>query len=110
MKRSRLLPGGLAATGLLLLSACVSQKDTLIRQGYPLACADGLDDGCHSGHKTGGGLCDEFNKDPRRFDAESQYARDGQTGSGNASPRSRRPNGRPGWSSNNRSPGNGART
>ena len=52
MKRSRLLPG----TRLLLLSACASQKETMIDQGYPLAYADGFDDGCHSGHKAGGNL------------------------------------------------------
>ena len=74
MKRSRLLLGGLAASGMVLLSACASQKDTMIEQGYPLAYADGFDDGCHSGHKAGGSLFDEFKKDPRRFEAESQYA------------------------------------
>ena len=70
MKRSRLLPG----TRLLLLSACASQKETMIDQGYPLAYADGFDDGCHSGHKAGSNLFEEFKKDPRRFEADSQYA------------------------------------
>jgi len=74
MKRSRLLLGGLAASGMVLLSACASQKDTMIKQGYPLAYADGFDDGCHSGHKAGGSLFDDFKKDPRRFEAERQYA------------------------------------
>jgi len=66
MKGSRVLPGASAAAVLVLLSAGVSQKDSMIRQGYPLADADGFDDGCHRGHKAGGSLFDDFKNDPRR--------------------------------------------
>ena len=58
----------------LLLTGCVSQKDTMIKQGYPLAYAEGFDDGCHSGRQAGGSVFDQFKKDVRRFEAEKQYA------------------------------------
>ena len=61
-------------SGLLLLSGCVSQKEAMIKQGYPLAYAEGFDDGCHSGNRAGGSLFDEFKKDVRRFEADKQYA------------------------------------
>lgn len=56
------------------LGGCVSEHDTMIREGYPLAYADGFDDGCHSGHQAGGNLFDRFKKDLRRFDADDRYA------------------------------------
>lgn len=46
----------------------------MIQQGYPLAYADGFDDGCHSGKKAGGSLFDQFKKDVNRFEKDSQYA------------------------------------
>ncbi len=57
-----------------LLSACASQRDIMIDQGYPVAYADGYDDGCHSGNKAGGSLFDQFKKDVAKFDADKQYA------------------------------------
>ncbi len=59
---------------LFVTSGCVSQKDNMIKQGYPLPYADGFDDGCHSGKKAGGSMFDQFKKDVRRFEADSQYA------------------------------------
>jgi hypothetical protein len=56
------------------LSGCTSQKELMVQQGYPLAYADGFDDGCHSGNKAGGSLFDQFKKDVNRFDDDSQYA------------------------------------
>ena len=55
------------------LSGCVSEKESMIKQGYPLAYADGFDDGCHSGRKAGGNIFENFRKDVRRFEADSQY-------------------------------------
>ena len=55
-------------------SGCASQKEIMIQQGYPLAYADGFDDGCHSGNKAGGSLFDQFKKDVNRFEKDSQYA------------------------------------
>ena len=63
-----------AAIFLLVLSGCVTQKEAMIKEGYPLAYADGFDDGCHSGNKAGGSLFDQFKKDVRRFEKDSQYA------------------------------------
>lgn len=56
------------------ISGCVSQKESMIKQGYPLAYADGFDDGCHSGNKAGGSMFEEFKKDVKRFENDSQYA------------------------------------
>lgn len=63
-----------ASCCVLLLAGCVSQKDTMIEHGYPLAYAEGFDDGCHSGRQAGGSVFDQFKKDVRRFDDEKQYA------------------------------------
>ncbi len=58
----------------ITFSGCMSQKESLIKQGYPVAYADGFDDGCHSGKKAGGNMFDQFKKDVRRFHSDSQYA------------------------------------
>lgn len=58
----------------LLISGCMSQKEMMIKQGYPLPYADGFDDGCHSGKKAGGYLFDQFKKDVKRFNSDSDYA------------------------------------
>lgn len=50
------------------LSGCVTQKESMIKQGYPLPYADGFDDGCHSGKKAGGSMFDQFKKDVPRFE------------------------------------------
>ena len=62
------------ASCLILLSGCVTQKETMIKQGYPLSYAEGFDDGCHSGNKAGGSLFDQFKKDVRRFESDTKYA------------------------------------
>ena len=62
------------ASCFLILSGCVTQKEAMIKEGYPLAYADGFDDGCHSGRKAGGSMFDQFKKDVRRFDGDNQYA------------------------------------
>ena len=64
----------------LLLTGCVSQKDTMIKQGYPLAYAEGFDDGCHSGRQAGGSVFDQFKKDVRRFEGEKQFAQGSSDG------------------------------
>ncbi|MCB1923136.1 MAG: hypothetical protein KDJ27_05205 [Gammaproteobacteria bacterium] len=58
----------------LMLGACVSQHDAMVAKGYPADYADGFDDGCHSGHKAGGNLFDEFRKDVERFARDDRYA------------------------------------
>jgi hypothetical protein len=59
---------------LFMLWGCVSQRDAMVQQGYPLSYADGFDDGCHSGKKAGGSMFDQFKKDVRRFQTDKQYA------------------------------------
>ena len=63
-----------AVSCVLLLSGCISQKETMVNQGYPLAYAEGYDDGCHSGKQAGGSLFDQFSKDVRRFESHNDYA------------------------------------
>ncbi len=74
MKNINLLITAAAVSFLLLLSGCVSQKETMVNQGYPLAYAEGYDDGCHSGRQAGGSMFDQFKKDVRRFDSDKDYA------------------------------------
>ena len=59
---------------LVLLSGCATQKEIMIKKGYPLAYADGFDDGCHSGKKAGGSYFDQFKKEVNRFESDNQYA------------------------------------
>jgi hypothetical protein len=59
---------------LTILTGCADQKETTLKQGYPIAYVDGFDDGCHSGNKAGGSLFDQFKKDVNRFSSEKQYA------------------------------------
>jgi uncharacterized protein YceK len=59
---------------LVLLSGCVTQKEIMLKQGYPVAYADGFDDGCHSGKKAGGSYFDQFKKDVNRFESDNKYA------------------------------------
>ena len=56
-----------------ILSGCVSQKDSMIKQGYPVDYADGFEDGCHSGKKAGGSMFDQFKKDVSRFEKHQEY-------------------------------------
>lgn len=62
------------ASCMLLLAGCATQKETMLKEGYPLSYADGFDDGCHSGNQAGGSLFDELKKDVRRFNNEKDYA------------------------------------
>jgi len=64
----------LAILAAIAVTGCLSTHDSMVRDGYPLPYADGFEDGCHSGHKAGGSLFDQFRKDVRRMNAETQYA------------------------------------
>ena len=59
---------------LSLISGCATQKEIMIKEGYPLSYAEGFDDGCHSGNKAGGSLFDQFKKDIREFESDKKYA------------------------------------
>ena len=63
-----------ASIPVLTLSGCATQSETMISQGYPAAYAEGFEDGCHSGNKAGGSYFDQFKKDVRRFNDDSDYA------------------------------------
>ena len=67
---------GLGSTLLigLALSGCMSQKDIMVKDGYPLAYATGFEDGCHSGHKAGGSMFEQFKKDVKAFNTSKDYA------------------------------------
>ncbi len=74
MKTVHLLLLALTCSLIFILAGCVSQRDTMIQQGYPRSYADGFEDGCHSGKKAGGSMFDQFKKDVRRFQTDKQYA------------------------------------
>ncbi len=74
MKITQILLLSLACSLFLILAGCVSQRDTMVQQGYPPSYADGFEDGCHSGRKAGGSMFDQFKKDVRRFQTDKQYA------------------------------------
>jgi hypothetical protein len=57
-----------------LISGCMTEKEIMIKEGYPLAYVDGFDDGCHSGRSAGGSNFDRFKKDINRFEKEAKYA------------------------------------
>ena len=63
----------IAAISGAFLASCVSQKEGMVKEGYPVSYADGFDDGCHSGKKAGGNMFEQFKKDVRRFEYDSQY-------------------------------------
>jgi len=60
--------------GVIVLAGCASRKESMLKQGYPRSYVDGFDDGCQSGKKAGGSMFDQFKKDVRRFQSDSQYA------------------------------------
>ncbi len=63
-----------AVACLFVTAGCVSQKQTMVNQGFPISYADGFDDGCHSGKKAGGNMFEQFKKDVNRFGVDRQYA------------------------------------
>ena len=74
MKTTSMVKTVAAASCLLLVTGCATQKEKMIEEGYPLSYADGFDDGCHSGNQAGGSLFDQFKKDVTRFDSDNDYA------------------------------------
>ncbi len=74
MKNRNNLPALLTCCAMLLMSSCVSQKQSMINQGFPRPYADGFDEGCHSGKQAGGNMFEQFRKDTRRFASDNQYA------------------------------------
>lgn len=64
----------LAAVGMLILTGCATERETMIQQGYPPAYADGYADGCHSGKAAGGDMFEHFTKNINRFSRDPQYA------------------------------------
>ncbi len=57
-----------------MITGCETQRESMIKEGYPLAYANGFDDGCHSGNKAGGSLFDQFKKDVRLFGSDKKYS------------------------------------
>ena len=69
----QLLLGSFVMGSLLITTGCVSQKESMIKEGYPVAYADGFEDGCHSGKKAAGSMFDQFKKDVNRFEKHDKY-------------------------------------
>ena len=56
------------------LAACTSEQDELVERGYPPAYAEGYDHGCASGKAAAGGLFEEAQRDPERYQGGGEYA------------------------------------
>jgi len=73
MKYRKVVLVGSTFVSLFIFSACATQAETMVQEGYPLAYAQGFDDGCHSGKKAGGSMFDQFKKDVNRFGQHGKY-------------------------------------
>jgi hypothetical protein len=74
MKQLSSISGMILSISIVALSGCATQSETMKNQGYPVAYAEGFEDGCHSGKKAGGSYFDQFRKDVRRFNSDGDYA------------------------------------
>ena len=74
MRQLKRISGIIIALPFMALPGCATQSETMKSQGYPVAYADGFEDGCHSGKKAGGSYFDQFRKDVRRFNSDGDYA------------------------------------
>jgi uncharacterized protein YceK len=74
LKNIVVISGLILTFSIFSLSGCATQSETMKSQGYPAAYAEGFEDGCHSGKKAGGSYFDQFKKDVRRFNSDSDYA------------------------------------
>ena len=64
----------LLAVMVVALAACTSTTEGLIERGYPPAYAEGYDHGCASGKAEGGGLFEQAQRDPERYQDAGEYA------------------------------------
>ena len=58
---------------ILYLTGCASQKEIMLKQGYPPAYAEGYQDGCNSGNNAAGSIVDQFKKNIQRYEQDSNY-------------------------------------
>ncbi len=58
---------------ILCLTGCASQKEMMIRQGYPPAYAEGYQDGCTSGNNAAGSIMDQFRKNVQQYQQDTNY-------------------------------------
>jgi len=63
----------IAASLSIMLFGCVSQKETMIKQGFPPVYAEGFQDGCDSGNNAGGSVLDQFKKNIELYNHNSDY-------------------------------------
>ena len=73
MKYTKVLLLSSTLASLFIFSACATQEEIMVQEGYPQAYAKGFDDGCHSGKKAGGSLFDQFKKDVNHFGSHGKY-------------------------------------
>jgi len=65
---------GSVVSATLLFTGCASQSQTMVQEGYPVAYAQGFEDGCASGKQAGGSMFDRFKKDVNRFGSDRKYS------------------------------------
>ncbi len=65
---------GLLVITFVFLSACSTEKERMLKKGYPKQYADGYQDGCSTGRAAAGGL-GSMDKKIRMYDANKDYRR-----------------------------------
>ena len=58
---------------ILTLGGCASQKEMMVKEGYPPGYAEGYEDGCGSGNNAAGSVLDAFKKNVSRYERDSTY-------------------------------------
>ncbi len=59
-------------SALFLLSGCVSDKERMIKEGYPKLYAQGYEDGCYTGRSMAGGF-GNMEKKVRLYESDKDY-------------------------------------
>ena len=65
---------GLLLFAALVFSGCMSEKERMIKEGYPVQYAQGYEDGCNTGRGMAGGY-GSMTKKIRLYDSDKDYFR-----------------------------------
>jgi len=62
----------LSLSALILLAGCMSEKERMLKEGYPPNFAIGYEDGCATGNSEAGAWA-SFKKNVRLYEADKDY-------------------------------------
>jgi len=65
---------GLFICALIIFTGCMSEKERMIKEGYPQNYAQGYEDGCSTGNSEAG-MWTSFKKNVRLYDTNRDYHR-----------------------------------